>query len=115
MSPTGLDVKSNIVLYAAIKGLTESEFIEAGISRATVKAIFKEGLSQDPDLKTVNKFARVLNVETYELYMISPKKEQPSGRKEEFIQMVRMVYDSLSEEKQDILFSFLKILAGINH
>lgn len=57
MAPTGLDIKRNIVQLAQIKGLKQSDFVDAGVGATTVKSIFRMRSSETPDLDTVNNYS----------------------------------------------------------
>jgi len=110
MVPTGLDIKRNIVRLAQMKGIKQIDFIEAGIGATTVKKIFRLHSSQTPDLDTVNKFAKVLGVETYMLYMNSDFEGSDDPEKEQFKRMIDMTFHKLSDDHRRILMENYRTL-----
>ena len=110
MAPSGLDVKRNIVRLAQLKGMKQSDFMDKDISSSTVKSVFRLNNAETPDLDTVNKFAKVLGVETYVLYKTAEKRDEADSDKEEFIKMVELTFGELSSERRHILLNFYKML-----
>lgn len=110
MAPSGLDVKRNIVRLAQLKGMKQSDFMDKDISSSTVKSVFRLNNAETPDLDTVNKFAKVLGVETYVLYMTAEKRDEADSDKEQFLKMVELTFGELSPERRGILLNFYKML-----
>jgi len=110
MAPTGLDVKQNIVRLAGLKGIRPTDFINSGISPTTVKSIFRLDGKATPDLETVNRFAEVLDVDTYLIYMKVSSEENQSREKLEFLHMVDATFEELSPEERKILLKFYEAL-----
>ena len=110
MAPSGLDVKRNIVRLAQLKGMKQSDFMDKDISSSTVKSVFRLNNAETPDLDTVNKFAKVLGVETYVLYMTAEKRDDADSYKEQYLKMVALTFGELSPERRGILLNFYKML-----
>lgn len=110
MAPTGLDIKRNIVQLAQIKGLKQSDFVDAGIGSTTVKSIFRMKSAETPDLDTVNKFAAVLGVETYIIYMTSPHSDEPDEEKKEFLAEIDMAYNYISPKHRQMITEMCRLM-----
>ena len=110
MNTIGQTVKKNIVRLAQAKGLSEKDFTAAGINPAVVKSVFRMEQRPLPKLKTMNRFAAALGVETFTLLKEPEEPKDVTTGKVEFIQEIDATFDSLPSDRQKFLVKFYREL-----